>query len=148
MDIEELPQKATLHLLVEGGDTSSTADTEILSDVSSPEHLSSLEKEMLPLKGMENIFSCLETKYDIIEKVAITMCSFKAYPNDREIGKAADAVVTKHPCLKDAGSDTGWNGWKNSIKFKMDNYRTKLRIAGCQEVSVNAAKTSRSNPEN
>ncbi|CAB1350983.1 unnamed protein product [Coregonus sp. 'balchen'] len=27
MDIEELPQKATLHLLVEGGDTSSTADT-------------------------------------------------------------------------------------------------------------------------
>ncbi|CDQ75671.1 unnamed protein product [Oncorhynchus mykiss] len=39
MDIEELPQKVTLHLLVEGGDTSSTADTEILSEVSSPERL-------------------------------------------------------------------------------------------------------------
>ncbi|CAB1350982.1 unnamed protein product [Coregonus sp. 'balchen'] len=51
--------------------------------------------------------------------------SASAYPNGREIGKAAEALVVKHPCLKEAGSDTGWNGWMNSIKFKMGNYRTR-----------------------
>ncbi|KAL0984765.1 hypothetical protein UPYG_G00146620 [Umbra pygmaea] len=61
---------------------------------------------------------------------------------------AAEALVAKHPCLKEAGSETGWNGWKNSIKFKMGNYRNKMRRAGCQEVTVNAGKRSRSNPEN
>ncbi|CAL8379761.1 unnamed protein product [Gadus morhua 'NCC'] len=60
----------------------------------------------------------------------------------------AEALVRKHPCLKEAGSDNGWNGWKNSIKFKMGNYRTKMRRAGCQEVAVNAGKRSRKNPEN
>ncbi|CAL8361178.1 unnamed protein product [Arctogadus glacialis] len=59
----------------------------------------------------------------------------------------AEALVRKHPCLKEAGSDNGWNGWKNS-KFKMGNYRTKMRRAGCQEVAVNAGKRSRKNPEN
>ena len=44
--------------------------------------------------------------------------------------------------------ETGWNGWKNSIKCKMGNYRNKMRWAGCQEVIVNAVKTSRSNPNN
>ncbi|KAK3540957.1 hypothetical protein QTP86_007366 [Hemibagrus guttatus] len=60
---------------------------------------------------------------------------------------AAEALVAKHPCLKELGSKTGWNGWKNSIKFKMGNYRGKMRRAGCQEVTVNAGKRSRSNPE-
>lgn len=31
--------------------------------------------------------------------------------------------------------------------FKMGNYRTKMRRAGCQEVTVNAGKRSRRNPE-
>lgn len=60
----------------------------------------------------------------------------------------AEALVKKHPCLKEAGSESGWNGWKNSIKFKMGNYRTKMRKAGCQEVAVNAGKRSRKHPEN
>ncbi|KAI9520625.1 hypothetical protein NQZ68_015164 [Dissostichus eleginoides] len=59
----------------------------------------------------------------------------------------AEALVATHPCLKEAGSRTGWNGWKNSIKFKMGNYRNKMRQAGCQEVIVNAGKISRSNPD-
>ncbi|KAG5267839.1 hypothetical protein AALO_G00226410 [Alosa alosa] len=61
---------------------------------------------------------------------------------------AAEALVAKHPCLKEAGSESGWNGWKYSLKFKMGNYRNKMRRAGCQEVTVNAGRRSRSNPEN
>lgn len=63
------------------------------------------------------------------------MYGFKAYPSDEEIGMAAEALVAKHHCLKEAGSETGW---KNSIKFNMGNFRNKMRWAGCQEVTVNA----------
>lgn len=66
------------------------------------------------------------------------MYGFKAYPSDKEIGKAAEAFVAKHHCLKEAGLETGWNGWKNSIKFKIGNFRNKMRWAGCQVVTVNA----------
>lgn len=64
-----------------------------------------------------------------------------------EIAMAAEALVAKHPCLKEAGSETGWNVWKNSIKFKMGNFRNKMRRAGCQEVTVNAGNRSRSHSE-
>ncbi|XP_048861283.1 uncharacterized protein LOC125730418 [Brienomyrus brachyistius] len=60
----------------------------------------------------------------------------------------AEALVLKYPCLKEAGSETGWNGWKNSLKFKMGNYRSKMRRAGCSEITVNAGKRSRMNPDN
>lgn len=60
----------------------------------------------------------------------------------------AEALVRKHPCLKEPESDSGWNGWENSIKFKMGNYRTKMRRAGCQEVTENAGKRSQRNPGN
>ncbi|AWP16901.1 Hypothetical protein SMAX5B_016920 [Scophthalmus maximus] len=64
----------------------------------------------------------------------------QAYPSDKEIAMAAEALEAKHRCLKESGSETGWNGWKNSIKFKMGNYRNRMRQAGCQEVIVNAGK--------
>ncbi|KAI4812000.1 hypothetical protein KUCAC02_014857, partial [Chaenocephalus aceratus] len=35
------------------------------------------------------------------------------------------------------GSGTGHQGWTTSIKYKLGNYRSKLRQAGCNEVSVN-----------
>ncbi|XP_031144181.1 uncharacterized protein LOC116042201 [Sander lucioperca] len=75
------------------------------------------------------------------------MHSFKAYPNNRDISMVAEALVTKHPCLKEPGSRTGWYGWKNSLKFKMGNYRSKLSRAGFNEVAVNSGKKSRNNPE-
>ncbi|KAK1893790.1 putative pseudouridine transporter, partial [Dissostichus eleginoides] len=39
--------------------------------------------------------------------------------------------------LKEPGSGTGHQGWTTSIKYKLGNYRSKLRQAGCNEVSVN-----------
>ncbi|KAL4007959.1 hypothetical protein ACER0C_001811 [Sarotherodon galilaeus] len=40
-----------------------------------------------------------------------------------------------------------WYGWKNSLKFKMANYRTKLRKVGFEDVTVNGGKRSKANPE-
>ncbi|KAA8578424.1 hypothetical protein FQN60_001081, partial [Etheostoma spectabile] len=125
VDIEELPQKACVHISLTH-DSSSLASTDTLSDVSSPERLSRWPPD----------------------KLASTIYGFKAYPSDKEIAMLAEALVRTHPCLKEAGSNSGWSGWKNSIKFKMGNYRTKMRRAGCQEVTVNAGKRSRKNPDN
>lgn len=165
-DIEELPEKAVVHISL-SEDSSSTASTDLLSDVSSPERLSRWPQGPFPVptfafdvelklqhgnaeyeRSNRHLKLTRDLKHDILEKLAFTMYSFKAYPSDKEIAKAAEALVAKHPCLKEAGSETGWNGWKNSIKFKMGNYRTKMRRAGCQEVTVNAGKKSRSNPDN
>ncbi|XP_039455052.1 uncharacterized protein LOC120433221 [Oreochromis aureus] len=79
--------------------------------------------------------------------MASVMHTFKAYPSDRDVGLAAEALVTTHPCLKEPGSTNGSYGWKTSLKFKMGNYRTKLARSGCVEVSVNAGRRSVNNPE-
>ncbi|XP_041954158.1 uncharacterized protein LOC121713541 [Alosa sapidissima] len=146
-DIEELPQKAVVHISL------SQDSSSLLSDVSSPERLSrwptgpfpvptfdfdvevelrdgnaEYEKNHTPLKVTRDL------KHDILEKLASTIYGFKAYPSDEDIAMAAEALVAKHPCLKEAGSETGWNGWKCNLKFKMGNYRIKMRRAGCQEV--------------
>jgi len=75
-----------------------------------------------------------DIKIEILEKLAETMYSFKAYPNDSEIEQVALALVSRHPCLRELGCDTGCKGWKMSLKFKMGNYRQKLRHAGCSEL--------------
>uniref|UniRef100_A0A1A8K9E2 Uncharacterized protein n=5 Tax=Nothobranchius TaxID=28779 RepID=A0A1A8K9E2_NOTKU len=71
----------------------------------------------------------------------------KAYPSSTQIGKAAKALVEKHPCLKENNSDTGWEGWKNSLRHKIGNQRKKLAKAGIRDVAVNSGKRSRTNPE-
>ena len=163
-DIEELPLKAVVHISVDE-DTSSLASTEILSSLSSPERLSRWPSGPFPIpifsfdvelklregnnefeKHNKHLKLTRDSKHDILEKLAASIYGFKAYPSDRDITMAAEALVAKHPCLQEVGSETGCNGWKNSIKFKMGNYRTKMRRAGCQEVTVNAGKRSRGNP--
>lgn len=76
----------------------------------------------------------------ILEKLAETIYSFKAYPRDEEFNDVATTLIQKHPCLTEPSSSNGCNGWKNSLKFQMGNYRTKLRRAGCTDVSVNGGK--------
>lgn len=144
--IEELPQKAVVHIsLLTPQDSSSRASTDILSDVSSPECLSrwpsgpfpvptfAFDVALKPRNGNAEFEKnrhpklTRDLKDDILEKLASAICGFKAYPSDKEIAMAAEYLVAKHPCLKEAGSETGWNGWKNSIKFKMGNCRNKMR---------------------
>ena len=85
-------------------------------------------------------------KHDILEKLAETMYIFKAYPKDDDFSSVAKALISKHPCLTEPGPHR-WYGWKNSLTFKMANYRTKLRKAGCEDVAINGGKRSKGNPE-
>lgn len=167
LDIQELPEKATLKVVRSESDASSCAssDTDILPHVPVsqrqktwpdvfPVPTFSYEVEY-ELENGNGAFQASGTrkkltraqKHNILENMARVMYSFKAYPNDREVGMAAEALVTTHPCLKEPGSLSGWYGWKVSLKFKMGNYRTTLARSGCLEVSVNTGKRSRNNPE-
>ncbi|KAL2095546.1 hypothetical protein ACEWY4_007694 [Coilia grayii] len=78
-----------------------------------------------------------DMKHVILEKLAEAMYKYMAYPQDYHFGHVASALVKAHPCLSEPGSPTGYCAWKNSLKFKMGNYRTKLRRSGMADVSVN-----------
>lgn len=78
-----------------------------------------------------------DMKMEILDKLAQEMFALKAYPEKYQIETVAPELVSKYPCLKEPGSGTGYDGWTTSIKYKLGNYRSKLRQAGCNEVSVN-----------
>ena len=78
-----------------------------------------------------------DMKMEILDKLAQDIFALKAYPEKYEIESVASELVSKHPCLKEPGGGTGYDGWTTSIKYKLGNYRSKLRQAGCNEVSVN-----------
>lgn len=164
-DISELPEKAVLRVHRSETDVSSTAtsETEILPnapgryqswpDVFTVPQFSYDVEHTLEAgnAAYENSGKFLKLtkgkKHDILENMAKAMHSFKAYPSDKEVAKAAEALISKHPCLTEPGSHCGWYGWKTSLKFKMGNYRTKLSRSGCEEVAVNSGKRSQNNPE-
>lgn len=79
-------------------------------------------------------------KSDILESLAEQIIQFKAYPSNLEIESVAEALIIAHPCLREQGSFSGFYGWKISLKYKMANYRTKLRNLGCPELSINSLK--------
>ncbi len=79
-------------------------------------------------------------KSGILDALAEEIINYKAYPSDSEFSDVAEALVAKHPCLKEQGSASGYSGWKISLKFKLANYRSKLRRLGCPEVTMNALK--------
>lgn len=165
-DITDLPDKPTLKIIAlvstPTPSTASTDDTEILS-FSSPESRSSLTRSPWPdtfeipyfpvdieyrlrqgnllyMRDKTYLQVPRDMKHEILEKLAEAIYSFKAYPSDQDFNDVATALIHKHPCLIEPGSANGCNGWKNSIKFKMGNYRTKLRRAGCTDVAVNERK--------
>lgn len=79
-------------------------------------------------------------KSDILESLAEHIIKFKAYPSNLEIESVAEALIKAHPCLREQGSFSGFYGWKVSLKYKMANYRTKLRNLRCPELSINSLK--------
>ncbi|XP_076857815.1 sterile alpha motif domain-containing protein 3-like [Brachyhypopomus gauderio] len=81
-----------------------------------------------------------DMKNDILDKIAQAVFSVTAYPTKHEVDSVAMALICKHPCLSEPGAGEGWLGWRQSISFKIGNYRTKLRNAGCKEVTVNTRK--------
>ncbi|KAK7944733.1 hypothetical protein WMY93_000461 [Mugilogobius chulae] len=79
-------------------------------------------------------------KSDILERLAETMFMYTAYPRDYQRMIVCQELIKKHPYLKEAGTTSGIEGWSNSLRFKVNNYRTKLRNRGNQELLVNSVK--------
>lgn len=166
LDIEELPQKSVLKVIRSESCASSVAsdDTIILPHAMTPDRTDrwpdvfpmptfSYEVEFILRDGNVTYDRTGKTlklskgqKHDILETLAAKIHSFKAYPNDKEVSIVSESLVTKYPCLKEPGSQSGWYGWKNSLKYKMGNFRTRLSRAGFHEVAVNSGKRSRNNP--
>ncbi|XP_029989343.1 uncharacterized protein LOC115418930 [Sphaeramia orbicularis] len=65
---------------------------------------------------------------------------YTAYPSDSQIEEAAEVLVHTHPCLMQRGTCAGHEGWKQYLKTKVANFRTKLCKIGLLEVSINSLK--------
>uniref|UniRef100_G3PMD1 Uncharacterized protein n=1 Tax=Gasterosteus aculeatus TaxID=69293 RepID=G3PMD1_GASAC len=87
-------------------------------------------------KSKKGIDVTRDMKMDILDKLAQAIIEFKSYPEKEELESVA-SLVLKYPCQKEPGSSKGYDGWKTSIKYKLGNYSSKLRHAGCNEVNVN-----------
>ncbi|XP_035525943.1 uncharacterized protein LOC118338089 [Morone saxatilis] len=79
-------------------------------------------------------------KSDILERLAEAMFSYTAYPNDPQRTAVAQALIEKHPCLREPGSFNGCYGWQQSLKYKCANYRSKLKAHGNPELLINTMK--------
>ncbi|KAF0021708.1 hypothetical protein F2P81_026039 [Scophthalmus maximus] len=82
-----------------------------------------------------------QIKSDILNRLGEDIYQYKAYPEDAHFCIVAEALVKRHPCLKEPGSFNGCYGWKQRLKYKMGNYRTQLKLQGCPELSVNSLKS-------
>lgn len=80
-----------------------------------------------------------DIKTDILDKIAQASFDIKAYPEPHEVEAIAVALITKYPCLREFDG-SGYDGWLGSIRNKLNNFRAKLRLAGCSEVSLNCKR--------
>lgn len=78
----------------------------------------------------------------VLEKLAETIFRYTAYPTGIQVMNVVEALAEKYPCLKEPGSFNGMYGWQQRIKYKMGNYRAKLRglQLACPELEVNSKK--------
>ena len=79
----------------------------------------------------------------ILDGLAQEMMKYTKYPKDYQCEEVASALTKAHPCLGQLGSKTGFWRWKQSLKYKMQNYRTKLVRLGHPEICVNSMKHKR-----
>uniref|UniRef100_A0A1A8LSW4 PB1 domain-containing protein n=1 Tax=Nothobranchius pienaari TaxID=704102 RepID=A0A1A8LSW4_9TELE len=54
------------------------------------------------------VYLSTRTKSDILNKVSEEIFKYKAYPCDEHFVAVAEALIKKHPCLKEPGSSNGW----------------------------------------
>ncbi|OCT86383.1 hypothetical protein XELAEV_18020065mg [Xenopus laevis] len=86
-------------------------------------------------------------KSDIMQKLAESIFKYTAYPTNLQILSVVEALIEKFPCLKEPGSFSGMYGWQQSFKYKMGNYRSKLRnqMLDFPELEVNSLKRKEPN---
>ncbi|KTF74419.1 hypothetical protein cypCar_00047951, partial [Cyprinus carpio] len=79
----------------------------------------------------------------VLEKLAEEIFRYTAYPTGLQIEVVIEALLKKHPCLREPGTSfSGMYGWQQRLKYKMANYRSKLRKreVPCPELDINALK--------
>lgn len=96
------------------------------------------------LFGTKDLISLLP---DILGNLAETIFEYTAYPSSAHLSQVAEALVKKHPCLKELGSFNGCYGWIQRLKYKINNFRSKLRGTGCPEIVVNSLKRKASHEQ-
>ncbi|XP_029923227.1 uncharacterized protein LOC115370376 [Myripristis murdjan] len=79
-------------------------------------------------------------KSNILDKLAESIFVYTAYPSRAQREQVAEALVKKHPCLRDPVSFNGLYAWHNSLKYKLGNYRAKVKNLGLPELNVNCLK--------
>ncbi|KAL6473124.1 hypothetical protein MHYP_G00193120 [Metynnis hypsauchen] len=91
------------------------------------------------------LFQNPSVKSDINQALADAIFYYTAYPTSLQILQVVEALLEKFPCLKEPGSFSGLYGWQQSLKYKMHNYRAKLRSRKLSfpEIDVNALKRKR-----
>lgn len=82
----------------------------------------------------------LKLKSNILEGLIQEIVKYKRYVTNREFNMVGEALLSKHPCLRERGSTSGYAGWKESLKNKLAIYHTYLVKMGCLEVLVNSTK--------
>ncbi|CAL9682047.1 unnamed protein product [Knipowitschia caucasica] len=97
----------------------------------------SLSGTLLPSKDLMTILP------DILGHLAESIFQYTAYPSSAHLSQVAAALVLKHPCLHEPGSFNGCYGWIQRLKYKMGNFRSKLRGIGCPELTVNSLTRKR-----
>ncbi|XP_060778820.1 uncharacterized protein LOC132887367 isoform X2 [Neoarius graeffei] len=131
-------------------------DTILLSPSSSPERapwpkhfpipVFCYEAEMMLQRGNEAFkkdgsrLTNPSVKTAVLDGLSRAIFQYTAYPSGLQIAAVAEELVKKHPCLRDASSYTGYSSWQYSIKYKMGNYRMKLRTMDIPEVTCNSLK--------
>ena len=63
-------------------------------------------------------------KSNILEGLVQEIVWNKVYFTDKEFKTVGEALISKHPCLTEKGSLTGYTGWKTSLKNKLAIYST------------------------
>ncbi len=96
------------------------------------------------LFGTKDLISLLP---DILGNLAEAIFEYTAYPSSAQLSQVAEALVKKHPCLKEPGSFNGCYGWVQCLKYKMNNFRSKLHGTGCPEIMVNSLKSKASHEQ-
>ncbi len=77
----------------------------------------------------------------MLEKFAEEIFRYTAYPTGLQIEVVVEALLKKHPCLREPGTSfSGMYGWQQRLKYKMANYRSKLRKheVPCPKLDINS----------
>ena len=80
----------------------------------------------------------------ILDKLAVAMFEYEAYPSKQQRTDVAIVPIKKHPCVTELTAYLGWEGY---LRNKMSNYRSKLRGYGVPgDAMCNALKKKAPEP--